>query len=248
MVLLSQVTGLVLISCIVAARAEPFFSSGDAAAAAASGLCGAVGLAAFYRGLAVGAMSVVAPISATAAVIPVSVGVATGERPSALQGVGVAIALGGVALASRESADRAGSGGPVAAGVGLALLAAVGFGLFFVGMDAASDDDVFWAIFVNRVTSVALLATAAAATRPRLGVGRGDAGTLMAIGVLDILANTLFAIASTEGLVSLVAVLGSLYPVTTVLLARLVLHERVARAQQAGVAGALAGVVLIGAG
>lgn len=243
----SQGAGLVLVGMVVAIRREPAPDAEHILYASFSGLAGAVGLAAFYRGLAVGAMAVVAPIAGTAAVIPVAFGVITGERPGALQAVGIALAIAGVAVASRDLPEE-GSATRVAAGAGLALVAALGFGSFFVSMDAASGPDLFWAIFLNRVTSLALLGLAAVVLRRRLSVPPSDVGTLLAIGALDISANALFAVASTKGLVSLVAVLASLYPVVTILLARLVLGEHVRRVQQAGVAAVLAGVALISAG
>jgi drug/metabolite transporter (DMT)-like permease len=206
-----------------------------------------MGLAAFYRGLAVGAMAVVAPISGTAAAIPVAFGVVSGERPGALQAIGIGLAIVGVAAASRELPEEGGSA-RVAAGVGLALLSALGFGSFFVAMDAASGPDLFWAILFNRVTSLTALGAAALAVRPALSVRGAELRPLLLIGLLDISANGLFAAASTEGLVSLVAVLASLYPIVTIVLARLVLGEQVRRVQQAGVAVALAGVALISAG
>src|SRR5919201_823052 len=245
--LLSQGTGLLLIALIVGLHGRPAPDAEHVLYACLSGLAGVIGLAAFYRGLAVGAMAVVAPISGTAAAIPVAFGLITGERPSGLQAVGIGLAIAGVALASRELPEE--GGGPrVAAGVGLALLSALGFGSFFVAMDAASGPDLFWAIFFNRATSVTALVLAALALRPRLRPSRADLGVVLSIGLLDISANALFAAASTRGLVSLVAVLASLYPVVTVLLARLVLGERVRRVQQAGVAAALARVALISAG
>jgi drug/metabolite transporter (DMT)-like permease len=252
-VLASQAAGLVIAAIVVAIRGEGPPGGDFAIYAALSGVAGATGLAAFYRGLAIGAMSVVAPISATAAVIPVAVGIATGDRPSALQGLGVSLAIVGVVLASRESSEAAEAGdGPagarMAAGVGLALIAAIGFGCFFVAMDAASDDDVFWAILVNRITSTTLLVTTALAARPQLPREGRDLAAVVAIGLLDISANTMFAIASTEGLLSLVGVLGSLYPVTTIALARYLLGERIQRLQQVGVVAALCGVALIAAG
>ncbi len=245
--LVSQGAGLLLVGAIVALRGEPVPDGEHVVYACLSGVAGAVGLAAFYRGLAVGAMAVVAPIAGTAAVIPVAFGVITGERPSAFQGIGIALAIAGVVVASRELSEDGGEA-RLAAGAGLALVAALGFGSFFVSMDAASGPDLFWAIFFNRVTSLAVLSAAAVAVRPRLAVARADLRTLLAIGVLDISANGLFAVASTKGLVSLVAVLASLYPVVTILLARLVLGESVRRVQQAGVAAVLAGVALISAG
>jgi drug/metabolite transporter (DMT)-like permease len=176
------------------------------------------------------------------------VGVATGDRPTSAQGAGLALALVGVALASREASEDAGRNARVATGVGLALLAAAGFGSFFLAIDAASDADVLWAILANRVTGVTILVALTLALRPRFPTSREDVGALLVVGVLDMGANVLFAAASTEGLVSVVSVLGSLYPVTTIALAHLVLRERVGRIQQAGVAATLAGVALIAAG
>jgi drug/metabolite transporter (DMT)-like permease len=232
----------------VAVRGEPPPDAGAVALAAAAGASGLVGLASFYRALAVGTMSVVAPISATAAVVPVVVGIVSGERPSFVQGVGVALALGGVALASREETDEAETDRRVAAGVGLALLSALGFGTFFVFLDRASESDIPWTMLTSRGTSTALLVVAALALRPPLRQARGALRVLVLIGILDVSANGLFALASTKGLVSIVSVLSSLYPVVTVAAARVVLHERVMGLQWAGVGLALGGVVLLSAG
>lgn len=251
--LISQVGSLPLVVAVVAVRgAGPPEDSSFAVLAFLAGASGTVGIAAFYRALAVGTMSVVAPISATAAVVPLTVGVASGERPSAVQGLGVALALVGVVLASREAsaaAEGARSRSRTGAGVGLALVAALGFGGFFVGIDAASArGDEYWAILVQRITSLVLVAAVALRARPQLRVGLPETGALVAIGVADAVANTLFALASTRGLVSVVGILGSLYPVITILLAWTVLRERLAPAQWAGVGGALGGVALIAGG
>jgi drug/metabolite transporter (DMT)-like permease len=241
----SQLTGFLLIGTYVAARGEGPPGGELLLWAPLSGLAGAMGLAAFYRGLAVGNMGVVAPISATAAVVPLVAGVAGGDRPGGLQYAGIGLALVGVVLASRE---EVGGPGRVARGAGLALVSALGFGLFFVGMDQASDDDVAWAILVNRATSVTVLLAGFAVLRPRLAVRRPDVPVLVAVGTLDIAANAMFAVASTEGLVSLVSVLGSLYPITTVALAGAVLAERPHRVAQIGVVLSLSGMALIAAG
>ena len=239
--------GLIPLLAIAALRGEPVPDGAAPLWAALAGLAGVVGLASFYRGLALGTMAVVAPISGLAATIPVVVGVATGDRPSALQVAGIVVALAGVALASREEGE-AGEGSKVATGVGLALLSAVGFGCFFVGLDAGSEDDLWWALVFVRGTSLAALVLAALVLRPRLAVARPDAGALVAMGVLDVTANGLFAAAANDGLVSVVAVVGSLYPVVTILLARVVLAERVRPVQQLGIATVLGGVALIAAG
>src|SRR4051794_10633981 len=247
-VLGSQLAGLVLAAAVVAIRGEAPPGGDFLIYAALSSVGGILGLTAFYKALSIGAMGVVAPLSSTAAVIPVVVGVATGDRPSALQAAGVAVAIGGVILASREAPEEAKGSPAVSRGVGFALISAVGFGCFFLAMNRASDDDVLWAVTVNRSVSVSLLALALLATRPKLGIRPADVRILALVGVLDISANGFFALGSTKGLVSVVAVLASLYPVITVILARVVLGERLRAIQRIGAAAALAGVALITAG
>jgi drug/metabolite transporter (DMT)-like permease len=247
-VLGSQLAGLALVGTAVAIRGEPLPSGDFLVYAALSSVAGIIGLTSFYKALSIGSMGVVAPLSSTGAVIPVVVGVATGDRPSTLQGVGVAVAVCGVVLASREASDEAQSSPTVSAGAGFALLSAVGFGCFFLAIDRASNSDVLWAVCVNRTVSVLLLGAALLVTRPRLGLRISDMRKLAIVGVLDIAANGFFAVASTKGLVSIVAVLSSLYPVATVVLARVVLGERLHRVQRFGALAALAGVALFSAG
>src|SRR3954447_22972571 len=233
-VLGSQFAGLVLVAVVVTVRGQPIPGGDFALYAALSSVAGIVGLTSFYHALSIGSMGVVAPLSSCAAAIPLIVGLATGDRPSAVQVVGVAIAVVGVLLASREASESGGAA--VAKGAGFALVSAVGFGCFFLAMDKASDADVLWAVGVNRTVSVALLGLALLATRPKLGVRLVDMRTLAVVGVLDILANGFFALAATKGLVSVVAVLASLYPVMTVVLARVVLKERLQVSQRIGAA------------
>ncbi len=242
----SQAAGLVSIAALVVLRGDGPPPARYLVDAALAGLCATVGLAAFYRGLAIGAMSVVAPISATSAVVPVVVGVAGGERPSGIQAAGIAIALVGVVLVSREP----GVGGPRrrAAGVGLALLAALAFGLLLVALDASSNGDALWGTLGLKITSFTLFTLAALAIRPSFARARPDVLALVAVGVLDTAGVAFFALASTEGLLTVVAVLAQLYPVVTVLLARVLLRERISSRQWLGVYGALVGATLITAG
>ena len=205
----------------------------------------AIGLAAFYRALAVGTMSIVAPIAAMGAAVPVLVGFVRGESPSLLQGAGMAVALGGVFLASRSTG---GSGAASTRGIGLALLSAVAIGVGLVGLDIAAEASVLWSVITTRAVAGVILALAFAATNAPAWVTRRDFITLALIGCIDAGAVGLLAAATTTGLVGVVSVLGSLYPVTTVLLAQLVLGERLSRTQAVGVGTALAGVVLIAAG
>ena len=240
-----QAAGLLAIAVIVVARAE---EPGGAAVLLAipAAISGTLGIYAFYRGIAVGAVSVVAPIAGVSAAIPVIVGVISGDRPSPWQGVGMAAALSGVFLASRE--PDTGGGGRIAAGVGLALLAAAGFGFYFPFMHAAGRTDYWWASLVFRIASTILVLIPALVRRTSLAVPRRRLVPLALIGVGDMVGNLLYAASSAYGLVSVTAVLASLYPIVTVTLARLVLSERVARSQEAGIALTLAGVVLISTG
>jgi drug/metabolite transporter (DMT)-like permease len=240
----SELAGWLAVVAVVAVT-QPELPSGQAAGAAVlAGIGGVIGLGGLYRGMAVGAMGVVAPISSAAAVIPVVVGLARGDRPSGLQLAGMALALAGVVLVSREP----GSGrARLAAGAGLALLAAAGFGSYFVFIDAASDEGVAWAVLVSRGVAT-VLAFAAAFARSAWRPPARMLSALVAVGLFDVSANGLLALALNEGLVSLVSVLASLYPVVTLALAHSLLGERVARVQAVGVGVALAGVALISAG
>ena len=245
---MSQGVALALLLPFALAVADEAPSASAVGWAALAGAAGIVALGCFYRALAIGTMSVVAPISATAAVVPVLVGLAEGERPSTLQVAGMAAALAGVVLASREPIEEGGNP-PNRMAIGLALVAAAGFGTFFVGLDRASEGaDVPWVIVVSRGCSLALLVIAALVVRPSLPRDGASFAALGMIGVLDLGANGFYALATQEGLLSVVSVLGSLYPAVTVVLARVVLAERVSRVQEAGVLLALAGVVAISAG
>ncbi len=238
-----QLGGLVVIALIIAIRGKGPADLGALYAIPAA-ISGTLGLYAYYRGMAVGAMSIVAPIAGISAGIPVIFGIITGDRPSPWQWLGIAAALGGVFLASVEP----GRGGRVAAGVGLALLAAIGFGGYFPPMHEAGIADFWWASLIFRMTSTSIILAAVAIRRPSLAVAPIQVPVLALIGIGDMLGNLLFAAASTSGLVSITSVLASLYPIVTVMLARLVLKERVARSQEVGIALTLAGVALISAG
>jgi drug/metabolite transporter (DMT)-like permease len=243
----SQLVGLVWIAGVAVAAQEPVPGGHEVLLAALSAVAGTAGLVCFFRAIAIGKMSLVVPIAATAAIVPVIVGIASGDRPSVVQLLGMLVALAGAVMASREPGEE-GERGSLAAGVMLAALSALFIGFFFLTIDGASDGGAVWASLVNRITSVSLLLAAVAVVRPKLGGARPHLPALGVAGTLDVSANLLFAAASTEGLISLVSVAGSLYPVITVLLARVVLKERVHRIQEAGVLAALGGVVMIAAG
>jgi len=214
---------------------------------AAAGLAGAVGVVLLYLGLAAGPMAVVAPLTAVAsAVVPVTVGIGLGERPPPPAYLGVALALLAVALVSRGPGDSSPARAPVTVrAVGLALLAGVGFGCYFVLLSRAPEASGGWPLLVSRLSSTLAVGV--------LAVGTGRAGRLapgvgrvaVVAGALDALANLAYLLAVRQGLLSLVAVLVALYPAATILLARLVLGERTGRGQRVGLAVAAGSIALI---
>jgi drug/metabolite transporter (DMT)-like permease len=242
----SQPFGLAALGIAVAVRGTGI-PGREVAWAALAAVLGTVGLLAFYRGMAAGAISVVAPIAALSAGIPVIWGVAvSGNHVSGLQAIGFVAAIGGSVAASLELRPERTQ---FAAGVGWAALAMLAFGAYYVPMHAASTQDWLWPAFLFRCTSVTLVWSVVLIRRARPTDLRGHWAALIAIGLLDTGGNALFAAASSShGLLSVVSVLASLYPVVTVLLARLLLGERVQRTQDIGVLAVLVGVVLITAG
>ena len=151
----------------------------------------------------------------------------------------------GLALVSRPEGEV---GARIASGVGLALVAALGFGFYFVFLDIAADDSASWAVLVARLTSSIVALVATLAVGASLAMSRRVLIAVLAVGACDVGANVLFALASTRGLVSVVSVLASLYPAVTVALAALLLHERLGRVQLAGAAAVLTGAALLAAG
>jgi drug/metabolite transporter (DMT)-like permease len=235
--------GLVVSAAVVLALHESPPSARQFAWAAFAGVVGVVGLAAFYRALSVGAMGIIGPITATAAIVPVAYGLARGERPSTLQGAGVALAIVGVVAASLERVpDRRRR--RFGAGVGLALAAALCFGWALVGLSRAAPGGTAWSVFTMRAAAVPLVLGVVLVSKPPLRASSRALGLLVVVGLGDTFATLLYSIATTRGLLSVVAVLASLYPIVIVVLARVLLTERVARAQLGGVAVALAGVAL----
>lgn len=254
-VLRTNVVGLAGLVAALPFVGEAELLGRDVLIGAAGGMAGGVGVLLLYRGLATGTMSVVAPITAVlSAVVPVAVGLGSGERPSAVALAGVPLALAAVAMLAREPADAdERTHGLSRSGLVTALGAGLGFGVFFVALDATSDDAGLWPVVAGRSASVAMFALVAlVAAAGRAGRGRALLGTtpwlLVGCGLLDAGANALFLLATQEGLLTLVAVLAALYPASTLLLARAVLGERLARPQRAGVLLAGAAVVLVTAG
>ena len=244
--LVSQPIGLALALVVALASGGDPLSGREVAIAAGAGSASSLGLLAFYRAMALGSISVVATIGSLGIVVPVVAGIGGGDNPGALQAVGAVAAFAGAVLVAREPDPewrRA-----TAAAVGLAALAGFGFGLFFWGLDLSSPANPAWTIVSARVGGVATLLVAAAILRPPMPPDRSTLPALAAIGVCDVTANSLFAVATNHGLLSLVSVAGAMYSAVTVLLARFVLGERLARIQQAGFGLAIAGVAMLAAG
>jgi drug/metabolite transporter (DMT)-like permease len=241
---------LTAMSVFVAARGVGPPATEAVVASLGAGLLGILGLSAFYRALAIGTMSIVAPIAATGVALPVLVGIATGDRPGLLCSGGLAAAVVGIVLASREDDGGALDVRQQRQSIVLAILAGLGFGSYFVLARIGADADVAWALALSRVAAtpfiigVAVLALRPGARRPQ----DWEIAALVTIGLLDLGAYAAYNFATTLGELSTVAVASSLYPVMTVLMAALVLGERVRGVQRAGVVVALTGVVLIAAG
>jgi drug/metabolite transporter (DMT)-like permease len=249
----SQAIGLAGVAVWVVLASEPFPGLADLLPAAAAGVAGVIGLGALYRGLSVGAMGIVAPISAASPTVPLAVDAAHGVVPGTLQWLGVALVLIGIVALARESAGdtpaaSAGSRRPIAAGAGLALIAALGFGGFIVGIDAGADESAPWAVVSARSSAVVVAVVATAVTSTALRPPRRLLPTLIGVGVFDTGANVSVAFATTKGAAGTVAVLSALYPVVTVLLARLLLGERLGVGKRVGGGIALAGAALVAAG
>jgi drug/metabolite transporter (DMT)-like permease len=238
----SQAIALLTLMVVVAFRGLPEAPLGDWVPwAVGAGVTGSLGLLAFYAALATGTMGVVAPIAALGAAIPVLLGVLSGESPSPIAWAGIVVAIIGVVLASGPELQQGLGARPVL----LACLAAVGFGLTLFAIDRGARVTLLHTLWGMRLTSCLGYAAIALSVRSLGGLGRRDVGLVGAVGLGDLLANALFGAASSIGMLSIASVLGSLYPVATILLARRFLHEQLRRVQTVGVTVAMLGIVLI---
>jgi drug/metabolite transporter (DMT)-like permease len=253
-VVLSKVAGLVLYLAAVPLLIEASDLGRAWAWGLAAGVAGSVGVGFLYRGLARGRMSVVAPITAVlSAVIPLLFGLAIGERPSPIQLIGVAVALLAVALVSTAPdplapADPSPRGRLARSGVLDALVSGVGIGAFLILITRAGEDSGSWPLVAARVAEIAIMAVVLVASQSGIRPDRGTGKAIATTGVLDSAANLLYLIGTRLELISVVAVLTSLYPAATVLLARVFLRDRLSRGQVVGLGLALAGVIMLTAG
>jgi drug/metabolite transporter (DMT)-like permease len=244
-VALSQVVGLLALLALLPWLGGPV-EAADLWWGAAAGLAGATGLLVFFRALAGGVMSVIAPVTAvTAAAVPVLVGLLTGDRIGTWAAVGIALALAAVVLVSAESGLMALREARPATLLP-ALVAGAMFGFFFVLLDRTGNGSGLTPLVTARLASVGLVVAVALIGRQSLRVTRPALPLVVASGVGDMTANALFLLATQQdGQLAITGVLASLYPVSTVVLAQIVLRERLVGAQIAGLGAAVASVVLI---
>lgn len=247
---IAQATGLVVIvATSLVVGGSP--SSGDLVLGTAAGLCGGLGLTLFYWAMAQGPMSVVAPVSAlVSALVPIVAGLVDGERPGPLAVAGILVALPAIAVISREPVEPATDGGvgrrvrPSSLPLAAALLSGVGFGSFFTLISHTGDDSGVWPLAAARTAAVVLAAVLVLGARADAPTGHGTRLAALA-GLTDSTANVFYLFAARQGLLSVVGVIGAMYPAATVVLARVVLNERLARHQLIGLGAAALAVTLI---
>lgn len=238
-VLISQFVGMLMALGLAVARGETMPSPADFGWSVLAGVAGGIGITALYQGLAVGRMGIVAPVTGViAALIPVAAGILLEGVPQPLVVVGIGLAIGAVILVSRVTDEGSGP-----SGLGLALVAGVGLGALSVCIAQISDGHAFGPLVAIRGTEAVLIGAAVVLTRARWRPGRRLLPAIAAVGVLDMLGNGAFILAVQAGALAVAAVLSSLYPVTTVILATVILKEKVTRDHAAGIG--LAGVAIV---
>ena len=244
---LSQLTGLVVVLLALPLLPSATPATSDFLWGAASGLFGGIGVGLLYRGLAIGVMSVVAPVTAVCAVIiPLAVGVVLGERPAGLALVGVLVALLAIVLVSQSG--RTEEGKRPTTGLSIAVASGICIGVFLVCLQRTGPSAGLWPLAAARAASVSLFVVIALARGAPVLPRRESLVLITGGGALDMLANILYLLAVRVGPLGIVATLTSLYPASTVVLARVVLHERLRPVQLSGVFCAAAAIVLIVSG
>lgn len=245
--LFSNIFGFIVICAIVWGRGVALPGHPGLLWAVLGGIVAIGAMTLLYKGLAVGPMSIVAPISATGVILPVMAGLWFGEALSGHQAAGIVLAVVGSVLAAWKRENGAGRKA-VEGGAGFAVGAALFIGTFFIIMDHASDVDPYWATLLMKFSYSVFLVPVILAVRPPLTVGRSHFPGIVTAGSIDTLATFAFTLATSLGMLSVVSVVSSLYPAVTVVLSAVLLKERPRPVQAAGVISALAGIVLISAG
>lgn len=242
--MLSQLVGMALTLVIATVRNEPFPAGNDLLLCLVAGILGGIGITGLYRGLSIGRMGIVAPITGVlAAIIPVVGGIILEGWPSTLVLLGIAVAIVAVVLVSRVADEGGGR-----AGLREALVAGTAIGLFGIAISQIGDGFVFSSLTVIRGVQVVLVTGVVLVTRSAWRVPRETLKIVVAVGILDMIGNACYLLGVQSGALAIAAVLSSLYPVTTVILAAILLHERVTRDHTIGIALAVAAIALIGLG
>jgi drug/metabolite transporter (DMT)-like permease len=241
----SQLTGLVVAAATALVMRQQPPGLSDLAWGAVAGVCGAAGLAALYTAIATTPVAVASPVAAvTGAIIPVLLGISLGDRPGTLAWAGIVLAFPAIVLLTWGPAGRTGHSVARRAAL-LGALAGLGFGLFFFAVSRTSHLSGLWPLVAARVTTMTVVALFALFARRPLRPARGGLPVIFLSGALDMGANIAFLLASRRGMLSIVAVVTSLYPGPTVLLAWAVFREHMSAARVAGLALAVTGVALI---
>jgi drug/metabolite transporter (DMT)-like permease len=242
--LVVQVIGLTVMTIAALAARERLPEAGPAALALIGGIVGVIGIVCLYHGLAVGRMGVVAPVTGVlAAVVPVVAGIVLEGSLPLIVWLGVGFALLAVVLVTRAAGGEGGR-----SGLEFALLGGLGIGLFTVFLGLIPEGSLFWPLALVKVSAGALLVAVILVARQPWRVPRPVLPAAVGVAALDITGNGLFLLAAQAGALAVAAVLSSLYPVVTVILAVALLHERVTRAHLVGIGAAIVAIVLIGAG
>ena len=244
-VLTTQIVGMVVALVLFVVRGEPIPAAPDVGWAIAAGACGVVGMTSLYRGLAVGRMGVVAPTTGVVgAVIPVVAGFAIDGVPRTATIAGIALALVAVVLVTRAP----GHGSDRPSGARWALLAGTAIGGFNISIGQLSGAGAFGPLVILRLVQAVVLVALIVAWRQPWRIGRQDVGRLGVVGVLDMAGNAAFIGAAQVGALAVASVLSSLYPVTTVMLAIVLLHEHVSRSHVVGIVLTAVAITLISVG
>jgi drug/metabolite transporter (DMT)-like permease len=244
-VLISQIVGMTLAFSLALVLGETLFTGTDLAWSVAGGIAGGIGITSLYRALSIGRMAVVAPVTAVlAAMIPVGVGFVTEGLPNQIVIAGIALAILAVVLVSRVEDESDGR----SAGLGLAVIAGIGFGLFGACIGQLSDGHVFGPLTIVRATEAVMLVGVIVVTRSGWRPPRDLVLAICAVGVLDMAGNGAYILSAQAGSLAIASVLSSMYPVTTVILATIVLRERITRTHALGIALAATAVAMIAIG
>jgi len=244
--MISSLTGTFLLGIILLSLNSPLPNDPLLLWAIPAGIIGVAAMFLLYRSLAIGTMSILAPISATGVILPVIWGIISGDTLSGLCSLGIAIAILGSLLAVMENNPKKNKR-KLTKGVGLATGSAFFVGLYFITMDAACTHHPIWASMIMRSSTLIVLIPLLFFAKITIKIGKVQFPPILLMGVMDTMAAFCFAVATSKGMLSQVAVISSLYPAVTIILSAVIMGERIQKIQFSGVVLAIAGITLISA-